>query len=277
MIKDGKFPNTHILTGEFFMMMGFFLIFLIEELVHGYIHSYQEKKEREKAQDKSEKGHLELNMDNAFMRGIDVRNSAVKRFSESRNGSLSMPSDEHRNSVSIVDHLQHAGHGHSHLGVVPKGDEDDLLASSMRGLLIVLALSIHELFEGFAVGLERDPKGVYFMFAAVSAHKYVISFCIGVELMVQQTKVWLAFVYVVIYSAVSAIGKSKNYRRVTRSLCLLFFVNIKLTVFSIVQALAWERCSRVSPQGMPRILTCPMSYCKESPRVRYCMWCSLKC
>lgn len=282
MIEDGKFPDTGILTGEFFMMMGFFLIFLIEELVHGYIHSYQEKKELEKAQDKSgEKGHLELNMDNAFIRGIDVRNSAVKRFSEPRNGSLSMPSDEHRNSVSIVDHLQHAGHGHSHLGVVPKGDEDDLLASSMRGLLIVLALSIHELFEGFAVGLERDPKGVYFMFAAVSAHKYVISFCIGVELMVQQTKIWLAFVYVVIYSAVSAIGESKNFRRVTSEkfvsngivLCQ-YRINF---VFSIVQALAWEHCSRVSPQGMPRILTCPMSYCKESPRARCCMWCSLRC
>lgn len=45
------------------------------------------------------------------------------------------------------------------------------------------------------------------MFAAVSAHKFVIAFCIGVELMVQRTKPWLAFVYVVIYSLVSAIGK----------------------------------------------------------------------
>lgn len=49
-------------------------------------------------------------------------------------------------------------------------------------------------------------SGVYFMFAAVSAHKFVISFCIGVELTVQRTKPWLAFVYVVIYSIVSAIG-----------------------------------------------------------------------
>lgn len=45
------------------------------------------------------------------------------------------------------------------------------------------------------------------MFAAVSAHKFVIAFCIGVELMVQGTKMWLAFVYVVIYSLVSAIGE----------------------------------------------------------------------
>lgn len=44
------------------------------------------------------------------------------------------------------------------------------------------------------------------MFAAVAAHKFVISFCIGVELMVQKTQLWLAFVYVVVYSIVSAIG-----------------------------------------------------------------------
>lgn len=206
MIESGKFPDTGILSGEFFMMCGFFLIFLIEELVHNYIHRYQERKARE-AENKSEKGHLESNMENAFIRSIEVRSSAVKRFSEPRNGNFNLPSDEHRNSVSIADQHHHAGHGHSHLGNVPKGDEADLFASSMRGLLIVLALSIHELFEGFAVGLERDPKGVYFMFAAVSAHKYVIAFCIGVELMVQQTKMWLAFVYVLIYSAVSAIGE----------------------------------------------------------------------
>lgn len=210
LIASGKFPNTGILGGEFFMMMGFFLIFLIEELVHTYVHRYQERKEKETLEkNKNGHHHLESNMEDAFVRGIEVRTSAVKRFSEPRSASFSIPSDEHKNSVTfaaIAEQHHQSGHGHSHLGVVPTGDEDDVFLSSMRGLLIVLALSIHELFEGFAVGLERDPKGVYFMFAAVSAHKYVISFCIGVELMVQRTRVWLAFIYIVIYSAVSAIG-----------------------------------------------------------------------
>lgn len=184
------------------------MIYLIEEIVHNYIHRYQAKKELET----SEKAKNDSNLEDALVRGADVRNSAVKRFSEPRNGSISMPSDEQKNCFTITDHSPRDqghpnGHGHSHLVGVAKGDEDDVLVSSLRGLLIVLALSIHELFEGFAVGLERDPKGVYFMFAAVSAHKFVISFCIGVELMVQRTKLWLAFVYILIYSAVSAIGE----------------------------------------------------------------------
>lgn len=48
------------------------------------------------------------------------------------------------------------------------------------------------------------------MFAAVAAHKFVIAFCIGVELMVTRTKLWLAFLYVVVYSIVSFIGKFKK-------------------------------------------------------------------
>lgn len=181
------------------------MIYLIEELVHNYIHRYQEKKEKERKEKKSQN---DSNLEDAFVRGADMRNSAIKRFSESRNNSISLPSDENKNRFTITDHSLHdQGHGHSHLVGVPNGTEDDVLVSSLRGLLIVLALSIHELFEGFAVGLERDSKGVYFMFAAVSAHKFVISFCIGVELMVQRTKLWLAFVYILIYSAVSAIGE----------------------------------------------------------------------
>jgi solute carrier family 39 (zinc transporter), member 1/2/3 len=57
------------------------------------------------------------------------------------------------------------------------------------------------------VGLDKTEAGVYYLFAAVSAHKFVISFCIGVELMVQKTKLWLAFIYVIVYSIVSAIGE----------------------------------------------------------------------
>lgn len=78
--------------------------------------------------------------------------------------------------------------------------------SSIRGLLIVLALSVHELFEGLAVGLEHEPGNVWYMFGSVAAHKVVIAFCIGVELMVHKTKTWLMIVYVFIYAIVSPLG-----------------------------------------------------------------------
>jgi len=172
-----KIPNLHISIGECLMMLGFFLIYLIEEVVHYYLHRYQQSLP-------------ETIKEETFMCGISTRNSVHRRFPVPGLGddSHSMP--------------------------MPHSAEEDTTVSSFRGLLIVLALSIHELFEGFAIGLQRSAAGVYYMFAAVCAHKFVISFCIGVELMVQKTEVWLAFVYIFVYSIVSGLGTCLKFTEI---------------------------------------------------------------
>lgn len=242
--KDGSIPELHISLAELLMMLGFFLIYLIEEIVHYFLHRYQEKLKKSQVSLAVMKPEEETFAE-AFMKGISARNSVHRRFSDSNGcihsrreslldlstndlktlsaterGQIEMSASEknhlhthnHSHSHSNNNNNQHGpertqGHGHSHALPIPHSGEEDLLVSSLRGLLIVLALSIHELFEGFAVGLERTSSGVYYMLAAVSAHKFVISFCIGVELMVQRTQVWLAFIYVFVYSFVSAFGE----------------------------------------------------------------------
>lgn len=52
--------------------------------------------------------------------------------------------------------------------------------ASCWGLL--LALIIHSVIEGLAVGLEDTPEQVIFLLGAVSSHKLVVSFCLGAEL-----------------------------------------------------------------------------------------------
>jgi solute carrier family 39 (zinc transporter), member 1/2/3 len=213
LIEDGLMPDFGASLAETLMMIGFFLIYLIEELVHFYLHKHQQKKAKSDDEKLKDSDNVS-DVGGAFIRGMNARNSAIaNQFQEAQfdrhNNSIDdlIPSDQHNSNGNCVKNNANHGHGHSHILPLPHTEEEDVLVSSLRGLLIVLALSIHELFEGFAVGLELDAKGVYFMFAAVSAHKFVIAFCIGVELMVQRTKLWLAFVYVLIYSAVSAIGK----------------------------------------------------------------------
>ena len=49
-----------------------------------------------------------------------------------------------------------------------------------------MALSLHAVFEGLAVGLEEDVEGVWILFTAVCTHKFVMSFCMGVELVLSQ-------------------------------------------------------------------------------------------
>lgn len=103
--------------------------------------------------------------------------------------------------LSLAHHHHDGEGGHSHVIMF-----EDTVVKSIRGLLIVLALSIHELFEGLAVGLESESSLVWLMFGAVSAHKLVIAFCIGMELVVTGTTFLLSVIYVFTFAVVSPLG-----------------------------------------------------------------------
>ena len=72
----------------------------------------------------------------------------------------------------------------------------------------VLALSIHAVFEGMAVGLEEAAEDVWTLFTAIAVHKFVIMFCVCMELQ-QSTKATskLAFFsYLTTFSFISPVG-----------------------------------------------------------------------
>ena len=97
---------------------------------------------------------------------IHTKGSKTPCTTISANGSLSSPAEH-----------GHGGHLHGH-GINPSGGT----ASHLREFFTVLALSLHAVFEGLAVGLEETTAGVWTLFAAIASHKFVISFCMGVEL-----------------------------------------------------------------------------------------------
>lgn len=81
--------------------------------------------------------------------------------------------------------------------------------SSLSALIAVLALSFHAIFEGLAVGLESNPTDVWYLMGAVAAHKFVIAFCVGVELLVAKTELILVILSVGIFAIVTPLGKIK--------------------------------------------------------------------
>uniref|UniRef100_A0A1B0BH59 Uncharacterized protein n=1 Tax=Glossina palpalis gambiensis TaxID=67801 RepID=A0A1B0BH59_9MUSC len=131
------------------------------------------------------------------------------------NGKVSSDGHHHHNDYerSVENTLQPGKHcsdhctpGHSHLPLNHNGKNEDVITSSFRGLFIVLALSLHEVFEGLAIGLEDSTNSVWFLFAAVSAHKLVLAFCVSVELIVARTKSMLAIIYTLTFATVSPLG-----------------------------------------------------------------------
>jgi zinc transporter ZupT len=53
------------------------------------------------------------------------------------------------------------------------------MVSSLRVFLVLVALSVHSLLEGMAVGLEDTSVGVWQLFLAIAIHSTAIVFCIG--------------------------------------------------------------------------------------------------
>uniref|UniRef100_A0A1S4H5Z9 Uncharacterized protein n=1 Tax=Anopheles gambiae TaxID=7165 RepID=A0A1S4H5Z9_ANOGA len=194
LVETGALPAPDELPfplGEFLLTSGFFMIYLTEELVHWWMHR----------------------------RSANARRIARSEKTAPGGSSTMVPID---GGASKHDHA----HGHSHLpignvtAVYPVTDVDGTQVvpsvvpvppapsanGPLRGLLIVLALSIHELFEGLAVGLERSPSAVWLLFGAVASHKFVIAFCVAFELLVASVRFRIAVLYIFVYSVVSPVG-----------------------------------------------------------------------
>lgn len=46
---------------------------------------------------------------------------------------------------------------------------------------LIIALSLHSLIEGLAIGVQTSQSKVLLLLLAVSCHKFVMSFCLGLE------------------------------------------------------------------------------------------------
>lgn len=100
------------------------------------------------------------------------------------------------------------GHHHHHHHISEEGDS---VLPSVRGFLVILGLSLHELFEGMAIGLESSPENVWGLFAAVACHKFVIAFCIGFEMTTSGVRISLHFFYILVLALVTSAGECLEY------------------------------------------------------------------
>ncbi|XP_067664329.1 zinc transporter ZIP1-like [Haliotis asinina] len=55
-------------------------------------------------------------------------------------------------------------------------------ASGLGAFLVLIALSFHTIFDGLAVGLQQDSTEVWEVFVAISIHKSLVAFCLGLQL-----------------------------------------------------------------------------------------------
>ena len=50
--------------------------------------------------------------------------------------------------------------------------------------MVVLAISLHAIFEGIAMGTLGKASVVWYLCFAIAAHKFIIAFCVGMQVCV---------------------------------------------------------------------------------------------
>ena len=208
---EGRIAETNFHLPELIMCCGFFAMYLIEGLVHLYVHGRGTSKGVSEADDVI---HRSFSVKKCSVIKEDIESDRADSQKVSEDKSSLKVQDIYTNAVRISkteksEHVQETLTSgpkaviHYHM---PDFNKDDPVVTSVRGLLVVLALSVHELFEGLAVGLQTSTGYVWYMLGAVSAHKLVIAFCVGIELVNSKTKLVLTLVYISTFALVSPIG-----------------------------------------------------------------------
>ena len=78
-----------------------------------------------------------------------------------------------------IDHGHAHAHGHSHM----IGQSDDKSMRMTRSLVLLMALSLHHVFEGMTVGLKHTETGVWNMTIAIISHEVIVGFSLGLQLL----------------------------------------------------------------------------------------------
>ena len=76
----------------------------------------------------------------------------------------------------------------------------------MRGFVVILALSLHAVFEGIAMGLTPSASNVWRYFFAISSHKYVIALCLGFQFVTNGIRKSVILLYIGVFAVISPIG-----------------------------------------------------------------------
>lgn len=207
---EGEIGETSFSLPEMFMCCGFFIMYLVEELTHLYLHGYGDRKSVSKA-------------DEVIHRSFSIKKCSTSKANAEKDTEDTQKGHEDTSSLKVlqsypsvltISTLEEVETNETFTSDtkaviphhIPDFDKDNPMGSSVRGFLLVLALSVHELFEGLAIGLQTSTSHVWYMLGAVSSHKLVLAFCVGIELVSSRTKFMLSLLYISTFSLVSPLG-----------------------------------------------------------------------
>jgi len=159
---------------ELLLCCGFFLVYVMDELVHAccgeairhthrnHIPTRQPASQRPDCHSRPNYGATEETQ-SLLQNSRDDSHASLSQSNQIRN--IEETEDEEANAR--ICHTTHT-------------EPCEQSATGHTGLL--LALSVHAILEGLAIGVQDSASKVLVLLGAVCCHKFVVGFCLGVEL-----------------------------------------------------------------------------------------------
>lgn len=109
-------------------------------------------------------------------------------------------------SQDVDDDCQDCDDRHTFTATATSSSEADANLSVFRCIMIVFALSFHSIFDGLAIGLQDTTAHMIQLMVAVSMHKLLIAFVVGLEIFSATKRASRVFLYMLPFSLMSPIG-----------------------------------------------------------------------
>ncbi|KAL8606900.1 hypothetical protein ACOMHN_048696 [Nucella lapillus] len=208
--------EMNILTGfplaEFIMSAGLFFILIVEQIVllvkesrsadsevrRPLLGKANDRRDIENASDTSYGEDHEFLRSDHSITGISDQPDigSVEDLRQPENSVMS--TNRQRSDSNLSGHHHHHHHHHDHDGLQNH--------SPLRALMMVLALSLHSVFEGLAVGLQPSTGQVLGIFAALVLHKSILSFSIGMSLVQSRLSTKVCVKSIFFFSSTAPVG-----------------------------------------------------------------------
>ena len=209
--------STDYPIAPFGVSVGFFLILIVEQIIHvvkegsanGHGHSHGD----------SSKAPL---LENGQPSNYDHKNKSRRKSQRpvERDSGESDNDEPHEHSLSSIDldhnhhhHIQDSegdsekdDHDHGHSIFADKSQKHHNERHYLRSYLLLIALSIHALFEGLAVGLFQNLDNMIQLLGALIIHKCIMAFSIGINLVQHSFPSSMVARSSFLFSAMSPIG-----------------------------------------------------------------------
>ncbi|XP_013405036.1 zinc transporter ZIP3 [Lingula anatina] len=214
---DGIFSNARwhhdsSSATEFTVIMGFFLILTLEKLImmcqkKPMTHSHGHEMTALNLDLPEEELDGYTASEESSAESVDWENSnesqklcKPKRHSHTKSRKfVSHPQVNHlHNSHMSHDHHSHAGHSHH----VEISDQESIIGC----ISLLLALSVHGLFEGMALALQQSIDKLISLFIAIISHESLCALAMGITLAKQDLQSWTIVKLAVALAAVIPAG-----------------------------------------------------------------------